>query len=301
MRAFPDFADVVAVLKAPSPEGARRRGRYLAGSLATAGSVAFFLATGGSAEAKTVVPHASTALARPTTTYTIQNGDTLTSIAKRFGVGMDVIATANHVANVHRIRAGDTLTIPSTVATTTAVTKAAAQAVTPPVAPRPASKGKEAANADLRAIKAAASPGGALPPELRSRSDRVRLQGAFRSAAHEHGVPVELLQALDWHESGWQNTVVSSTGAVGIGQLMPDTVAFVNENLLHRPLDPKKPEDNIRMGAAFLRYLLDQTNGDYRTALAAYYQGLRSINEIGPYDETITYVKTVLAVQRAYF
>lgn len=304
MRAIPDFAGLTALLDAPLSDAARRRGRYVVGSLAAVGSAAILLAAGGSAEAKGLGPNAQrppspVAVVPSATDYVIQAGDTLTSIAARFGTTVQAVATQNHVMNVHRIRAGDRLVIAGRPVAPSAAAPATAGA---PVAPSATSgRSRAAALAALRRIPLGTSPGGALPPGLQSRPDRKALQGAFRSAAHDFNVPAELLQSMDWHESGWQGGVVSSTGALGIGQLMPDTVTFVNQSLLPRPLDPRKPADNVRMSAAFLRYLLDQVHGDYRTALAAYYQGLRSVNENGPYDETLDYVQMVLAVQKAYF
>jgi len=94
---------------------------------------------------------------------------------------------------------------------------------------------------------------------------------------------------------------VSSTGAIGVGQLMPFTSDFVSQQLLKNPsLSPKKVDDNIRMSARFLRYLLDATGGDVSMTLAAYYQGLRSVRERGVFAETRQYVATVLAVRPAF-
>lgn len=47
-----------------------------------------------------------------TTTYTVQRGDTLYSIARRYGTTVEAIAAANGIANPSRIRVGQTLTIP---------------------------------------------------------------------------------------------------------------------------------------------------------------------------------------------
>jgi soluble lytic murein transglycosylase-like protein len=60
------------------------------------------------------------------------------------------------------------------------------------------------------------------------------------------------------------------------------------------------PEHNIRMSARFLRYLLDQTGGRADTALAAYYQGLRSVRERGIFGETRQYVATIMAVRPSF-
>ncbi|MEY2458904.1 MAG: hypothetical protein QOG30_734, partial [Acidimicrobiaceae bacterium] len=109
--------------------------------------------------------------------------------------------------------------------------------------------------------------------------------------------PADLLEALCWIESGWQRTVVSRTGAVGIGQLQPATVDHVRLLIGINTLDPYNADDNIRMSARFLRFLLDRTGGDTSTALAAYYQGLRSVTTGPVLGETKQYVATVLAVR----
>ena len=65
-------------------------------------------------------------------------------------------------------------------------------------------------------------------------------------------------------------------------------------------LDPGVPADNIRMSARFLRYLLDRCNGDPGHALAAYYQGFRSVAEQGPKPHTVVYVADVLALRKKF-
>jgi soluble lytic murein transglycosylase-like protein len=105
--------------------------------------------------------------------------------------------------------------------------------------------------------------------------------------------------ALAWQESGWQRNRVSSTRAVGVMQLMPDTVDFVSSVLLRLParLDPRDPIANIRMGTRFLRYLLDANGGNVDRALASYYQGLRSVRQNGMLDETRRFVANVKALR----
>jgi LysM repeat protein len=46
-----------------------------------------------------------------TVTYTVQRGDTLYSIARRYGTTVEAIAAANGITNPSRIRTGQTLTI----------------------------------------------------------------------------------------------------------------------------------------------------------------------------------------------
>jgi LysM repeat protein len=202
------------------------------------------------------------AAAVATTSYTVQAGDTLERIARRFGTTVTVLARANRLADVHVVRLGRVLTVP-----------AGATAAGPAVSRT------------------------GLPDRLRSSPDRLALMPRFDHWARTYGVPADLLKAMTWVESGWQSARVSRTGAVGIGQLMPATVDFVSDVLLRTPLNVREPDHNIRMSARFLRYLLDQNGGRADRALASYYQGLRSVRERGIFAETRVYVGAILAWQ----
>jgi len=114
--------------------------------------------------------------------------------------------------------------------------------------------------------------------------------------ANTYGVSPALLEALCWNESGWQNGVVSSTGAVGIGQLMPDTIRLAQVFLGSKKLDATVPDDNIRMSAWFLGRLLQLTGGNTDIAVAAYYQGLRSVTTGPLLPDTQHYVDVVKAL-----
>ena len=130
--------------------------------------------------------------------------------------------------------------------------------------------------------------------------DRLALIPSFDRWAAEYGVPAALLKALAFMESGWQPNVVSPSGAVGIGQLLPATAAFVAAVLIGGPLDPFLPDDNIRMSARFLSHLLGLTGGDVSLALAGYYQGLTSVRRDGMKATTAAYVNVVLALEARF-
>jgi hypothetical protein len=90
-------------------------------------------------------------------------------------------------------------------------------------------------------------------------------------AAHDQGVDPNLLLALSYWESSWNQSAVSSEGAVGLLQVMPDTAAVAGPRFLGRPVNLQDPLDNAELGAALLKDLLKKY--PTRTALAAYYQG----------------------------
>jgi soluble lytic murein transglycosylase-like protein len=139
------------------------------------------------------------------------------------------------------------------------------------------------------------------PARLLAHPERLALAPRFDYWAKLYGVPPDLLKGLAWYESGWQNQVVSKTGAVGIGQLEPFTSDFVSKQLLNNPaLNPKKVDDNIRMSARFLRFLLDHTGGAPGLALAAYYQGLARTQQGKFFDDTKTYVAGVSIARKQF-
>jgi soluble lytic murein transglycosylase-like protein len=212
----------------------------------------------GSTTAEAVVRTAAPpAPAAPARTYVVRAGDNLETIAKRFSTTVRALAGANKVRNFNLVVIGTKLTIPA-----------------PTVVP------------------------GKGPARLQAHPERLSLTPRFDYWARQYAVPPDLLKGLAWYESGWQNHVVSSTGAVGVGQLMPFTSAFVSTQLLGNPaLDPKKVDDNIRMSARFLRFLLDRTGGVPTLALAAYYQGLARTQQGKFFEDTKRYVAGVGAAR----
>jgi soluble lytic murein transglycosylase len=108
---------------------------------------------------------------------------------------------------------------------------------------------------------------------------------------------VVLAQA--WAESSWREKAISHANAAGVLQLTPATVDFVSRRLLRldHTLDPFDPAANARMGARYMRHLLDRTGGDWRQALIAYNQGLTALRRDGPYREAETYADRVLSLR----
>ena len=115
--------------------------------------------------------------------------------------------------------------------------------------------------------------------------------------AAAYGVDPKLARALAWMESGFQQDVVSSAGAIGVMQLLPETWEFVDTVLLGEAT-PRTYEGNVRAGVRFLRWQLDEFDGNVRLALAGYYQGARAVRERGLFDDTKQYVSVILAALR---
>lgn len=150
---------------------------------------------------------------------------------------------------------------------------------------------------EIPAAQPAVSPAAALVP-----ADRLYLEPILTQAAHDYGLPVDLVLAQAWAESGWRVDAVSNKGAVGVLQIMPKAVDFISTRLLklEQHLDPRDPAANARMGARFMRHLLDRLDGDLRRSLIAYNQGLTGLFRKGPVPAAESYADKVLALRPVF-
>ena len=83
----------------------------------------------------------------------------------------------------------------------------------------------------------------------------------------EYGVERELVYAVIEVESVGNPNAISSAGAVGVMQLMPETAA------VFRVRNRFDVEDNVRAGVAYLAWLRDVCRGDRRLIMASYIAG----------------------------
>ncbi len=126
---------------------------------------------------------------------------------------------------------------------------------------------------------------------------RSQVRDVIRQTAAEYGVDPSLALAIAHQESGFQQGVVSHADAIGVMQVLPTTVDWM-ERVVGRDLDPHDVRDNVETGVALLKVLRDQASVE--DTIAAYYQGLRAVQEDGWYDETKPYVANVRALQQRY-
>jgi soluble lytic murein transglycosylase-like protein len=84
----------------------------------------------------------------------------------------------------------------------------------------------------------------------------------WRTEAPKLRVPLRLVKAVAWHESGWQSDIVNCDGGKGLMQVMPDTVDHMNQRfgLAYRVDDYR---DNAFLGANYLAYLTKEFGNDY--------------------------------------
>lgn len=111
-------------------------------------------------------------------------------------------------------------------------------------------------------------------------------------ASQRFGIPEHWIRAVLRVESAGDVRAVSSAGAMGLMQVMPDTWAGLRiRHGLGR--DPYDPRDNILAGTAYLREMWDRY-GNVAAMLAAYNAGP------GRYDEHLTTGRVLPAETRAY-
>jgi len=204
----------------------------------------------------------------PIREHVVQAGETLWAISSLYGTTVDALVEANLLANPSFIRTGQLLVIPG--------------------APAPASNPGAVTNSSM-------------PSDMAAKvAQRTEARGIILEAANEFGVPGPFVLAVAWHESGWQPGVVSGAGAVGIMQLMPDTADWVAGSMLHEAPAIDDPRWNTRAGVRLLAYYLDRYEGDTAKTLAAYFQGMASVDEIGVLVSTVPYIESVLALEQIF-
>ena len=122
---------------------------------------------------------------------------------------------------------------------------------------------------------------------------RAELVDLARELADQYGLPEALVLSVVDAESGFRTDAVSSKGAIGLMQLMPETARALG-------VDPTEPRANLEGGIRYLRHLLFRYLDHPRQlelALAAYNAGPGRVEQYGgvpPFRETRKYVAQVL-------
>lgn len=112
-----------------------------------------------------------------------------------------------------------------------------------------------------------------------------------KESANSFGISFPLMSGLIQQESQWNPDAVSSAGAQGLTQLMPETARQLGVT------DPFDPAQSIEGGSRYLADMLDRFNGSIELALAAYNAGPNAVekhDDIPPIQETQDYVPAVL-------
>lgn len=128
----------------------------------------------------------------------------------------------------------------------------------------------------------------------------LRYDQIVRGHARNYDLDPALLAAVIYQESKFKADARSSSGAIGLMQLLPDTakgIALHTGGSAFTVDDLYNPEINVRYGAWYLRHLL-QKYGDERTALAAYNAGQDNVDRWRREGESIQFAETRAYVSR---
>lgn len=131
-----------------------------------------------------------------------------------------------------------------------------------------------------------------VPARDRSPERYQRYDEYIFEAAELYKIPVALIRAVIKVESDYDPRVVSSMGARGLMQLMPEVTDDMGVRNVH------DPRENILGGTRLLRVLANRYEGDLVLTIAAYHSGMGSLqkyrNTVPPYENTRKYLRMVL-------
>lgn len=142
-----------------------------------------------------------------------------------------------------------------------------------------------------------AAGGPIVPPQDRDPARYTRYDETIRQAAAFYQIPEALVRAVIKVESDYDPRAVSSAGARGLMQLMPDTATRLTVRDIH------DPRENIFGGVRYLRILANLFNGNLELTVAAYNAGENAVMSHGgipPYAQTRDYVVKVTKFYRRY-
>lgn len=217
--------------------------------------------------------------------YRVKPGDTATGLAVRFHAWTDELLAINHLSRHATLYVGEHIRIPVVLS---ALRKHHRHAHKPRRTHHRA-QGHARPRHTPRAHPRVTRPW-ALADVSRGKVRRVVVR-----TAQQHGVDPELALAVAWQESGWQQRRISSAGAIGAMQVLPGTAQWMSL-YAGRPLNPYGLYDNVTAGVVLIKVLRSQTGP--RKAVAAYYQGLGSVQNRGMYPSTKAYVKNVVYLRK---
>ena len=260
--------------------------------------------------------------------YAVAQGDSLSALSNRFGVTVEALAAANHISLNSLITIGQQLVIPAAGSGSAHPRPCPARRASPPppcrrqtgsyvvqagdtlsaIAQRYgmttdalAAQNNMATSAIIAVGRQLTVPANALVTAGGQEPfvDKATIASILTAEAQRVGIDPALVKALAWQESGWQ-MVTASDGGMGVMQLMPDSVTWAGGTLLGQTIDPFNATDNIRAGVAMLSYYLKVYDGDARKALAAYHQGMASVDNEGIRPDTEQYIANILSLQQQY-
>ena len=152
--------------------------------------------------------------------------------------------------------------------------------------------------------------------QLRRSFEVIQYEDYILKYAEKNAIEAELLAAIIYVESRFDQSSESFRGALGLMQIMPATGAWIAEEIGVDDFEVEDlfdPETNIKLGSWYFAYLYDRHDGHLVKSLAAYNAGQNTVRrwmrsgwqgEIEDYEipfaETDKYVRRVLSTRDYY-
>lgn len=203
------------------------------------------------------------------TWYRIVPGDTLGRISHYYGRNIWNLVQVNHIRNVNLIFAGRSLCIPTA--------RSSQNGATNGIQPN-----GQVHWYDYRALQW---------------SSRREITAHMHQVAAKYGLPANLLMAIAWQESGWNQHIIARDGGIGLMQIMPATAMGLNRQS-RASYDPYKTRDNIELAAIYLRSLWRGFHGNLVRVISAYNEGGWAVQHRGIFNWR--YVNNILALMHRY-
>ena len=137
----------------------------------------------------------------------------------------------------------------------------------------------------------------AVAPQDKNLARFTRYDEWIRQASALYQIPEPLVRAVIKVESDYDARAISTSGARGLMQLMPNTADRLQVRDIH------DPRENIFGGVRLLRILANAFNGDLELTVAGYNAGEEAVlrfRGIPPYAQTRQYVAKVTGYYRRY-
>ncbi|HLO99129.1 MAG TPA: lytic transglycosylase domain-containing protein [Fimbriimonas sp.] len=128
------------------------------------------------------------------------------------------------------------------------------------------------------------------------KASKAQIQSLIAQVAREQSMDQRLLRAVVETESDYNSLDVSSKGAMGLMQLMPDTAKEMGVK------DVFDPYQNLTGGAKYLKQMISKFDNNIEWALAAYNAGPGAVQKAGgipDFAETKKYVSKIMAKMNA--
>lgn len=145
----------------------------------------------------------------------------------------------------------------------------------------------------------------------------IKYEDEIKKYCKEYNVDETLMLAIIKTESNFQSDAVSSVGALGLTQMLPETFDWLQSKTGDDLPDEAlfNSEISIRYGTMLVGFLLEEFDGNIETAAAAYHAGIGIVSEWLedpdlssdgvtlkdiPYDDTKYYVETIKSTLDIY-